>query len=443
MADGVGALIPQFWKHTTFVARRFVMQTEVLREFNPYIEVKEGSMFLEGVSLTELAQEFGTPLYVYSASYIKDRIRAYKKAFPDALICYAVKANFNPEVIRVAGEEGAGADIVSGGELLAAIKGGIDPSKIVYAGVGKTVPELELAVEKEILMFNVESRDELYVLDEIAGRLGKKARIAIRVNPDVDPKTHPYISTGMKKSKFGVDFDTAKEEYRLARELKNLEVVGIHCHIGSQLLDVSPYREAVQKVVELYRDLTDEGFDIRYIDIGGGLGIKYRPEDEEPTPDDLAQEVLPLLNGVSARLILEPGRSITGNAGILITQVQFLKEKEIKHFIIVDAGMNDLVRPAIYDAYHHVVPLESKGREHIIADIVGPICETGDFLAKDRRIEWLDRGDYIAVLSAGAYGFSMASHYNVRPRAAEVMVYKGSYKLIRERESYDYILNKY
>ncbi len=416
-------------------------QTELLREFNPYIEVKENQMFLEGVSLKELAQEFGTPLYVYSASYIRDRIRAYREAFPGALVCYAVKANFNPEVIRVAGEEGSGADIVSGGELLAALRGGIDPSRIVYAGVGKTVPELELAVEKEILMFNVESRDELYVLDEIAGRLGKKARVAIRVNPDVDPKTHPYISTGMRKSKFGVDFETAKEEYRLARDLKNLEVVGIHCHIGSQLLDVSPYREAVQKVVGLYRELTDEGFEIRYLDIGGGLGIKYRPEDREPTPEDLAREVLPLLEGVSAQLILEPGRSITGNAGLLITQVQFLKDKEIKHFIIVDAGMNDLVRPAIYDAYHHVVPVESRGREHIIADIVGPICETGDFLAKDRRIEFLERGDYLAVLSAGAYGFAMASHYNVRPRPAEVMVERGSYRLIRKRESYDYIFN--
>ena len=416
-------------------------QTELLKEFNPYIEVKENQMFLEGVSLKELAQEFGTPLYVYSASYIRDRIRAYREAFPGALVCYAVKANFNPEVIRVAGEEGSGADIVSGGELLAALRGGIDPSRIVYAGVGKTVPELELAVEKEILMFNVESRDELYVLDEIAGRLGKKARVAIRVNPDVDPKTHPYISTGMRKSKFGVDFETAKEEYRLARDLKNLEVVGIHCHIGSQLLDVSPYREAVQKVVGLYRELTDEGFEIRYLDIGGGLGIKYKPEDKEPTPEDLAREVLPLLEGVSAQLILEPGRSITGNAGLLITQVQFLKDKEIKHFIIVDAGMNDLVRPAIYDAYHHVVPVESRGREHIIADIVGPICETGDFLAKDRRIEFLERGDYLAVLSAGAYGFAMASHYNVRPRPAEVMVERGSYRLIRKRESYDYIFN--
>lgn len=415
-------------------------ETELLREFNPYMEVKDNQILLEGVPLKELAQEFGTPLYVYSASYIRDRVRAYRREFPGALICYAVKANFNPEVIRVAGEEGAGADIVSGGELLSALKGGIDPSKIVYAGVGKTKEELELAIEKDILMFNVESRDELYLLNEIAGKLGKRARIAIRVNPDVDPKTHPYISTGMKKSKFGVDFETAREEYRLARKLENLEVVGIHCHIGSQILDVSPYREAVQKIVGLYRELKDEGFDIRYVDVGGGLGIKYKPEDREPTPADLAREILPLLEGVDAQLILEPGRSIVGNAGILIAQVQFLKDKGIKHFIVTDAGMNDLIRPAIYDAYHHIVPLESKGRRHIVADIVGPICETGDFLAKDRRIEWLERGDYIAVLSAGAYGFAMASHYNVRPRPAEVMVEKGTYRLIREREDYGCIL---
>ncbi len=413
---------------------------ELLKEFNPYLEIREGTLYLEGVSLKELAREVGTPLYVYSASFIRDRIRAYREAFPGALICYAVKANFNPEIVRIVGEEGAGADIVSGGELVVALKGGIDPSKIVYAGVGKTVPELELAMEKDILMFNVESRDELYVLNDIAGRLGRNARVSIRVNPDVDPKTHPYISTGMRKSKFGVDFETAKEEYRLARDLENLEVVGIHCHIGSQLLDVSPYREAVEKVVGLYRELTEEGFNIRYIDIGGGLGIKYKPEEREPTPQDLADVVMPLLEGVKAQLILEPGRSITGNAGLLISQVQFLKDKKVKHFIIVDAGMNDLVRPAIYDAYHHVVPVESKGRKHVIADIVGPICETGDFLAKDRRIEWLERGDYIAVLSAGAYGFAMASHYNVRPRPAEVLVENGSYRVIREREDYNYIL---
>ena len=417
------------------------MDGALLKEFNPYLERREGELYLEGVSIRSLAEEFGTPLYVYSASYIRDRIRDYRRAFPDALVCYAVKANFNPEVIRVAGEEGAGADIVSGGELIAALRGGISPDRIVYAGVGKTVSELKLAVERDILMFNVESEDELYLLDSIAGSLGKKARIAVRVNPDVDPRTHPYIATGLRKSKFGVDFETARREFRLARELKNLEVVGIHCHIGSQLLDVSPYREAVQKLVQLYEELSGEGFEIRYIDVGGGLGIKYRPEDREPRPEELAEAILPALENVEAQIIVEPGRSVTGNAGLLIAQVQFLKDKGVKHFIIVDAGMNDLVRPAIYDAYHHVVPVVERGRDHIIADVVGPICETGDFLAKDRRLERLERGEYIAVLSAGAYGFSMASHYNLRPKPAEVLVERDSYRLIRERESYNYILN--
>ncbi len=414
---------------------------ENLSEFNPYLERRGGELFLEGVSLRELADRYGTPLYVYSARYIRDRVKAYRQAFPGAIVCYAVKANFNPEIIRVAGEEGAGADIVSGGELICALKGGIDPSMIVYAGVGKTDRELELAVDKEILMFNVESRDELYVLNYIAGRLGKRARVSIRVNPDVDPRTHPYISTGMRKSKFGVDFDTAREEYRLARKMENLEIVGIHCHIGSQLLDVSPYSEAVSKVASLWRDLTQEGFELRYLDVGGGLGIKYKPEDREPSVEELAEVILPELEGVGAQLILEPGRSITGNAGVLITQVQFLKDKEIKHFVIVDAGMNDLVRPSIYDAYHHIVPVVSADREHVIADVVGPICETGDFLAKDRRMERVQRGEYLAVLSAGAYGFSMASHYNVRPRPAEVLIDRGEERLIREREDYEYILN--
>ena len=419
------------------------MEREEVKAFNPYLEYVGEDLHLEGVSLEKLAREFGTPLYVYSASYIRDKIRAYKEAFPDALVCYAVKANFNPHVVAVASSEGAGADIVSGGELLCALKGGIPPERIVYAGVGKTLDEIKLAVEKEILMFNVESREELYVLNKVAGDLGKKARVAIRVNPDVDPKTHPYIATGMKKSKFGVDFETAKEEYKIADSLENLEVVGIHCHIGSQILDVSPYKEAVEKVVSLYKELREEGFNIRFIDIGGGLGIKYRPEDREPSPKDLADQVLPILKDVEAKVILEPGRSIVGNAGVLLTEVQFVKDKGIKRFFIVDAGMNDLVRPAIYDAYHHIVPVKLNGSSYTVADVVGPICETGDFLAKDRRLREVSRGDILAVLSAGAYGMAMASHYNVRVRPAEVLVEKGNYKLIRKREGYEDLLRPF
>ncbi|MFN3870409.1 MAG: diaminopimelate decarboxylase [Aquificaceae bacterium] len=412
----------------------------MLVEYNPYLEYKDKELYLEGVSLKALAEEFGTPLYVYSGSYIRDRLKAYQSAFPSALICYAVKANFNPHIIALAKEEGAGTDIVSGGELFACLKAGIEPSKIVYAGVGKTVKELEYAIELGILMFNVESFMELDVLNEIAGRLNKKARIAIRVNPDVDPKTHPYISTGMKKSKFGVDIKTAKKEYEYAGKLKNLEVVGIHCHIGSQILDVSPYIEASQKVVELYYELSKMGFDIQYLDLGGGLGIKYKPDQSNPEPVDLAEAIGPVIKDVKAKLILEPGRSIVGNAGILLTQIQFVKDKGHKHFLIVDAGMNDLVRPAMYEAYHHIVPVEKKERSYIKTDVVGPVCETGDFLALDRELPSAERGEYLAVLSAGAYSFAMSSHYNLRPRACEVLVEKGSYRVIREREDYEYIL---
>ncbi|MFN7065147.1 MAG: diaminopimelate decarboxylase [Aquificaceae bacterium] len=412
----------------------------MLTEYNPYLEYRGDELYLEGVPLKVLAEEFGTPLYVYSGGYIKDRLRAYRKAFPEALICYAVKANFNPYIIAIAKEEGAGADIVSGGELFACLKVGMDPSKIVYAGVGKTVKELEYAINTDILMFNIESFMELDVLDHIAGGLSKKVSIAIRVNPDVDPKTHPYISTGMKKSKFGVDIKTAKKEYEYAGKLKNLQVVGIHCHIGSQILDVSPYIEASQRVVELYYDLLNMGFDIEYLDLGGGLGIKYKPEQSSPNPFDLAEAIRPVVKEVKAKLILEPGRSIVGNGGLLITQVQFVKDKGHKHFLIVDAGMNDLVRPAMYEAYHHIVPVEKRERPYIKTDVVGPICETGDFLALDRELPAMERGEHLAVLSAGAYGFAMASHYNLRPRACEVLVEKGTYRVIREREDYEYIL---
>ncbi|MCS6998807.1 MAG: diaminopimelate decarboxylase [Aquificaceae bacterium] len=412
----------------------------MLNEYNPHLEYKGGELYLEGLSLKALAEQFGTPLYLYSASYIRERLRAYKKAFPEALICYAVKANFNPHIIALAKEEGAGADIVSGGELYASLKAGIEPSKIVYAGVGKTLRELEYAISSDILMFNVESFMELDVLDELAGKLGRKVRIAIRVNPDVDPKTHPYISTGMKKSKFGVDIKTAKKEYEYAGRLKNLQVVGIHCHIGSQILDVSPYIEAAQKVVELYYELVRSGFEIEYIDMGGGLGIKYSPDQSNPEPADLAEAILPAIKDTKAKLILEPGRSVVGNGGVLLTQVQFLKDKGHKHFVIVDAGMNDLVRPAMYSAYHHIVPVEKKERPYVKTDVVGPVCETGDFLALDRELPLVERGEYLAVLSAGAYGFAMSSHYNLRPKACEVLVEKGSYRVIRERESYEYII---
>jgi len=412
---------------------------KTLKEYSPYLEYRNGVLHFDGVNLKKLAEEVGTPLYVYSANHIRDRIRAYKRAFPDALIAYAVKANFNLGVIKIAAEEGCGADTVSGGEIYRALKGGIPADKIVYAGVGKTDYELNYALDRDILMFNAESEMEIEVLNELAGKKGKKARIAIRVNPDVDPKTHPKIATGLKKSKFGIDINRAFEVYKRAAQLPNVDVVGIHCHIGSQLLDLSPFAEAVRKVVNLYEKLKAEGIEIKYVDVGGGLGIKYKPEDREPTPEDLAKVILPELKGVNAQLILEPGRSIAGNGGVLITQVQFLKEKDGKLFVMVDAGFNDLLRPAMYGAYHHIMAVEEKP-ESFVADVVGPICETGDILGENRKLCKVGRKDYLAVLSAGAYGFVMSSHYNMRPRAAEVIVENGEYRITRPREDWDYII---
>ena len=417
------------------------LDPKTLKEFSPYLEYKNGVLHFDGVNLQELAHQLGTPLYVYSENHIRDQIRAYKEAFPGALIAYAVKANFNLGVIKIAAEEGCGADTVSGGEIYRALKGGIPANKIVYAGVGKTDQELNYALDQDILMFNAESEMEIEVLNDLAGKKGKKARIAVRVNPDVDPKTHPKIATGMKKSKFGIDINKALEVYRWASKLPNIEVVGIHCHIGSQLLDLSPFEEAVQKVADLYRKLEKEGIHIKYLDIGGGLGIKYKPEEKAPSPKELASIVIPIVKDLEVQLILEPGRSIAGNGGILLTQVQFLKEKENKLFVMVDAGFNDLLRPAMYGSYHHIMAVK-ESPETIVCDIVGPICETGDILGENRQICKVGRKDYLAILSAGAYGFVMSSHYNMRPRAAEVIVKDGEYRITRPREDWDYILWK-
>ncbi len=411
----------------------------MIKEYNPYLKEKNGELFLEDVSFNDLAKEYGTPLYVYSESFLRDKAKEYKKEFKDALICYAMKANPNLGILKILKDEGLGVDIVSGGELLKALKAGIDPKKIVYAGVGKTTQELVSALKAVILMFNIESMMELEVLNELARDLNLKVPISIRVNPDVDPKTHPYISTGMKKSKFGIDIKTAINEYKEAKKLSNVEILGIHCHIGSQILDPSVYIEAAQKVRYLYDELDKEGIEIKYIDMGGGLGIKYKPEETNPSVKDLADAILPVLKGIKAKLILEPGRSIVGNAGFLLTKVEFLKDKGHKHFTIVDSGMNDLIRPSIYGAYHHIVPAKVSSENYIKTDIVGPICETGDFLALDREIKEVKRGDILAVFSAGAYGFAMSSHYNIRPRAAEVIVNKGSARVSRSRENYDYI----
>lgn len=409
--------------------------------FSSYFKYKGNQLFCEDIPVKDIAFEYGTPVYIYSKKAIEDKINQYKEAFAGypTQICYAAKANSNLSILKIFNKHGLGLDIVSGGELYRGLKSGFSPDKIVYAGVGKTDNELIQAIEAGILSFNVESLMELDVLNELAGKLGKKANVSIRINPDVDPKTHPYISTGMKKSKFGIDMEDAEEAFLKADKLPNLNLVGIHCHIGSQIMDVSPYKEAVEKTVELVLKLQKKGINLKHIDIGGGLGIKYKPEDNPPHPKQLADIVIPVVKKTGLKLLIEPGRSLIGEAGILVAQVLFLKDKGNKHFIIINAGMNDLLRPAMYNAYHHIVSVEKK-KEKVIADIVGPICETGDFFALDREIDNVQRGDFLAVMSAGAYGFSMASNYNTRPRATEVLVDGNKAYLIRERETYDYII---
>ena len=409
--------------------------------FNSYFRYKGNQLFCEDIPAKDIAAKYGTPVYIYSKKAIEDKIKQYKEAFSGypTQICYAAKANSNLSILKIFNKHGLGLDIVSGGELYRGLKAGFSPDRIVYAGVGKTDNELIQAIDAVILSFNIESLMELDVLNELAGKLGKKANVSIRINPDVDPKTHPYISTGMKKSKFGIDMEDAEKAFLKADKLPNLNLVGIHCHIGSQIMDVSPYKEAVEKTVELVLKLQKIGINLKHIDIGGGLGIKYKPEDNPPHPRELAEAVIPAVRETGLKLLIEPGRSLIGEAGILVSQVLFLKDKGDKHFIIIDAGMNDLLRPAMYNAYHHIISVEKK-KEKLVADIVGPICETGDFFALDREIDDVQRGDFLAVMSAGAYGFSMASNYNTRPRAAEVLVDGNRAYLIRERETYDYIV---
>ena len=411
--------------------------------FENYFYYRGDELYCEEIPVKEIAKEVGTPFYLYSRKAIEDKIESYKKAFENypTLICYATKSNPNLTLLRIFQKRGLGLDTVSGGEIYKGILAGFQPDKIVYAGVGKTDREIRYGIENGILSFNVESEQEIDVIDYLAEKLGKKANISIRVNPDVNPKTHPYISTGLRKSKFGIDIDEAVKVYKKAVKKKNLNIVGVHCHIGSQILDISPYREAVEKVADLVFKLKKEGIELKYFDIGGGLGIKYKPEDNPPKPEDLADLILPIVKTTGLELILEPGRSLIGEAGALITQVIFIKNKKDKHFIIVDSGMNDLIRPSVYNAYHHIIPINKKEKT-VIADIVGPICETGDFLALDREIDDVKRGDYLAVLSAGAYGSSMSSNYNVRPRAMEILVDKDKFSVIKEREDYEYLVEK-
>ncbi len=403
-----------------------------------HFQYRDNELYCEDVAVSKVAHEVGTPLYLYSHATLRQHFRAFDDAFADMkhLTCFSMKANSNLAVLRLFAQEGGGLDIVSGGELYRALKAGVDPGKIAFSGVGKQVEDIEYALKSDILMFNVESDQELFRLNEVAERAGKKARIAIRVNPDVDPRTHPYISTGLKENKFGIDINEAPKQYARASELDNLEVCGVSCHIGSQLTQVNPFLDALNELKKLVKRLEESGIRIDYLDVGGGLGITYDKESP-PHPREYAGAIKRELGMSDLTLILEPGRVIVGNAGILVTEVLYIKQTREKTFIIVDAAMNDLMRPSLYDSYHGIQPIHPSGREKIEADIVGPICESGDFFARGREVERLEPGELVAIMSAGAYGFSMSSNYNSRPRACEVMVRGNRSYTIRPRETFE------
>ena len=394
----------------------------------------------EQVSLRSLAADVGTPAYVYSKAALLESYRAYDDAFAEVphVVCYSIKANANLGVLATLARAGAGADIVSGGELFRALRAGFPPSRIIFSGVGKTRDEMRDALEAEILMFNVESLSELRTLDEVAREMGVRAPVALRVNPDVDPQTHPYIATGLKTSKFGIPFAQALEAYEEAASLKGVEVVGADMHIGSQLTRAAPFADAVARLASLVKALRERAIAIRTVDVGGGLGIRHR-EETPPTHREYAIALLPALRELGVTVLLEPGRSIVGNAGVLLTRVLYRKDTGDKKFVVIDAAMNDLIRPPLYDSYHEVRPVSEArlGGPTEKVDVVGPICESGDFLAKDRELARTAEGDLLAVMSAGAYGFAMASNYNTRPRAAEVLVDGNRYTIVRRRETYE------
>ncbi len=394
-----------------------------------------GVLCAEGVPLPRIAEHYGTPCYVYSYAALNERYNAFRDALTgrDAMVCYSVKANSNLAILDLFARAGAGFDIVSGGELARVIAAGGDPAKVVFSGVGKTADEMRQTLEADIFCFNVESAAELARLNEVAGEMGKRANIALRVNPNVDPKTHPYISTGLRGNKFGVAFEDALPLYRQARDLPNIEIRGIACHIGSQLLDPAPIAEAADKVIALADQLAAEGITLSHLDLGGGLGIRYRDE----TPPSVAEYLAPLLARLAKRrekLLFEPGRALVGNAGLLLTRIEYLKHGAEKNFAIVDAAMNDLMRPALYDAWHDIQPVMERAIDAPLYEVVGPVCESGDFLGHGRRLS-VAAGDLLAILSAGAYGMTMSSNYNTRPRAAEVMVDGDKVYVVRERET--------
>lgn len=406
---------------------------------NPHFPNTNGDLHVEQVALADIAARFGTPCYVYSRAALEASLSEFQQEISgtDALVCYAVKANSNLAILNLFARLGAGFDIVSGGELQRALAAGGDPQKIVFSGVGKTADEMKQALAADILCFNVESAPELERLNEVAGSVGRKAPISLRVNPNVDAKTHPYISTGLKENKFGVAYEDALALYRRAAALPNIEVSGIDCHIGSQLLDPAPFAEALDKVLLLVDQLDAEGIHLHHIDLGGGLGIRYSDE-VAPTVASYLQPLLKKLAGRKLKVVLEPGRRLVGNAGLLLTKVEYLKPGDVKNFAIVDAAMNDLARPALYDAWHDILPVAPRNGKAKAWEIVGPVCESGDFLGHDRPLA-LESGDLLAIMSAGAYGMAMSSNYNTRPRAAEVMVDGDTAHLVRRRETVESI----
>jgi len=409
-----------------------------------YFSFKGNELFAEDVSVEKLAEKYGTPLYIYSHRTFIEHFRKIKNAFADfdTLICYSVKACSNITIMKELEKEGAGFDIVSGGELYRALKIGADPKKIVYAGVGKTKEEMVYSIESGILMFNVESVNELKALDKTAKSLNKKINVALRINPDVESLTHEYITTGKKENKFGIDIVLAYELFRNSKKYKNINIKGIHMHIGSQITVATPYIQAITKIAKFIKDLKNEGIEIEFFNIGGGLGIIYN-EEQPSTADSFALAIKPYLAGLNVKVILEPGRFIVGNAGLLVTRVIYNKKGIKKDFLIVDAGMNDLIRPSLYHAYHKILPVNAKKGTLQVYDVVGPICESSDFLGKDRHLPPVEEGDLLAVRSAGAYGFSMSSNYNSRTRAAEVLIKGKKDWLIRERDNFaDLIRNE-
>ncbi len=399
-----------------------------------------GVLHAESVALPVIAEQYGTPAYIYSRAALEGSLQEFldvlgkHPAGAGALVCYAAKANSNLAILNIFARMGAGFDIVSGGELQRVLAAGADPKKIVFSGVGKTATEMKMALDVGILCFNIESAAELERLNEVAGLCSKKAPVSLRVNPNVDPKTHPYISTGLKEAKFGVAYDDALALYRRAAALPNIDVTGIDCHIGSQLLDPAPFVEALDRILALIEQLTAEGIHIHHLDLGGGLGIKYKDDQVQPTVASYLNPLLDKLAGRGLKVVLEPGRRLVGNAGLLLTRVEFLKPGEGKNFAIIDAAMNDLMRPALYEAWHDILPVVPRHGEGRAYDVVGPVCETGDFLGLARPLT-IEAGDLLAVMSAGAYGMAMSSNYNTRPRAVEVMVDGEQIHQIRRRET--------